>query len=230
MGFFNTFKSFAKGFRVTGKYLAAGAAGRAECITSDYDASPASIDEVKRFLPERYRGHLHNNADECITCMQCSRVCPVDCILVAGEKIAPETLKSGKNRLIRPAVFEIDLGKCIYCGLCALACPTGGLSMTRGFEGSTEKFWDRKAVKEGAQRGQWGGKDSAGEFKTVSGQGMLVHYGYGWMTPEERASEDAKIAEHKRLAAEKAEAAKKAAAAKAAQPADAAPPSPAAGG
>ncbi len=213
MGFFgelgSTLKTSIDGMRVTLKYFRRGVVGRSEIITTEYDATRSAVEEVQMFLPDRYRGHLHNDSDECITCNLCARACPIDCFVIEGEKVASEVLPiSRKNRTQRPAVFEIDLGKCIYCGLCTIACPTDCLTMTRGFTGSTEKFWDRKPVKQDTAPGTWNRKDPTGTFHTCSGDGMIVHYGYGWMTVEQREAEDVKIAEReaerKRQAAEKA--------------------------
>ncbi len=36
--------------------------------------------------------------------------------------------------------FDIDIGKCMYCGLCVEPCPTGAIQHTREFEGATMNF------------------------------------------------------------------------------------------
>jgi len=36
--------------------------------------------------------------------------------------------------------FDIDIGKCMYCGLCVEPCPTGAIQHTREFEGAVMHF------------------------------------------------------------------------------------------
>jgi len=36
--------------------------------------------------------------------------------------------------------FDIDIGKCMYCGLCVEPCPTGSIQHTREFEGAVMHF------------------------------------------------------------------------------------------
>ncbi|NTW49919.1 MAG: 4Fe-4S binding protein [Chlorobiales bacterium] len=82
----------------------------------------------------RYR--LHNNADDCIACDQCAKACPVNCITIDSFKATPDDLETlgttsdgTKKRLWLP-VFNIDMAKCMYCGLCTYPCPTECLTMT----------------------------------------------------------------------------------------------------
>lgn len=35
------------------------------------------------------------------------------------------------ERSRRPARFELDLGKCLLCGLCEAACPAGAIRLSR---------------------------------------------------------------------------------------------------
>ena len=88
---------------------------------------------VSEMLPHRYRGLLELQKDICGGCRRCERICPIDCIRVETRK-SPET---NKLMLVR---FDIDMSKCMYCGMCAEACgegATGALRHTREFEGST---------------------------------------------------------------------------------------------
>ena len=72
-----------------------------------------------RFL--RFRGFLGLTRDfktgeeNCIGCLNCEKVCPVDCITI---------LTAGKGREMYAKEFYIDYMRCMYCGLCTEACPT----------------------------------------------------------------------------------------------------------
>jgi len=87
---------------------------------------------VKDMLPERFRGILAVRIDICTACLACARACPIECINIEVTK-DPET----KKRLLTR--FDIDIAKCMYCGLCTEPCPTGAIYHTNEFEGSA---WD----------------------------------------------------------------------------------------
>src|SRR5688500_6107100 len=87
-------------------------------------------------LPPRYRGFLEVQMDICTGCKRCERACPIECIAIDLEKNT-ETKKQEMTR------FDIDMGKCMYCGLCVEACKfesTGAIRHTTEFEGSTDTF------------------------------------------------------------------------------------------
>ena len=94
--------------------------------------------DVKLKLPERARNRLYVNMDDCIGCDQCSMACPVNCITIETLKSTPDvdlglTSVGTKKRLYVP-VFDIDIAKCCYCGLCVYPCPTECIKMTDVYE------------------------------------------------------------------------------------------------
>jgi NADH-quinone oxidoreductase subunit I len=84
--------------------------------------------EVERPISDRWRGRHRLNRREdgsskCVACFCCQTVCPAGCINIqAGE--SPE----GESEKI-PMKFEINLFECVFCGLCAEACPCDALYM-----------------------------------------------------------------------------------------------------
>jgi NADH-quinone oxidoreductase subunit I len=101
-------------------------------------AATVQYPTVKMKLPERARNRLYVNIDDCIGCDQCSMACPVDCITIETIKSTPDqdlgvTSMGHKKRLHVP-VFDIDIGKCCYCGLCVYPCPTECIVMTDVYE------------------------------------------------------------------------------------------------
>lgn len=94
--------------------------------------------DVKLKLPERARNRLYVNMDDCIGCDQCSMACPVNCISIETAKAMPtEDLgmtSTGQKKRLYVTEFDIDIGKCCYCGLCVYPCPTECIKMTDVYE------------------------------------------------------------------------------------------------
>jgi formate hydrogenlyase subunit 6/NADH:ubiquinone oxidoreductase subunit I len=90
------------------------------------DRVPIRIQDT---LPFRYRGILEVDLEICTACLACERACPIDCIVIEAEK----DKAAGGLVMTR---FDIDMGKCMYCGLCSEPCPTGSIHHTPEFEGA----------------------------------------------------------------------------------------------
>lgn len=96
-------------------------------ITIQYpDRMPVRVQDT---LPFRYRGILEVDMEICTGCLACERACPIDCIVIDAEK-------NPKTRELVMSRFNIDIIKCMYCGLCSEVCPTGSIHHTREFEGA----------------------------------------------------------------------------------------------
>lgn len=110
-------------------------------ITIQYpDRIPMPVQEM---LPERYRGHLSVDIKNCISCRACEQACPIDCIKIEDVKIEKTSItpRTGKTtaKTKAPYRFDINLARCMYCGLCVEPCPTEAITHTREFEGSNGK-------------------------------------------------------------------------------------------
>ena len=84
---------------------------------------------VQDTLPFRYRGILEVDLEICTGCLACERACPIDCIVIDMEK-------DQKTKGMILSRFDIDIAKCMYCGLCSEVCPTGSIHHTTEFEGA----------------------------------------------------------------------------------------------
>ncbi len=84
--------------------------------------------EEQRPLSKRLRTRhrltqREDGTPRCVACMMCETVCPARCIdIVAAEHPDPNIEK-------QPASFDLDLGKCVYCGYCVEVCPEDAIRM-----------------------------------------------------------------------------------------------------
>ncbi len=80
-------------------------------VTTSYPFEPAEY-------PERSRGHIGIDIDDCIGCGMCVRACPLG------------ALKVDKNA----GTWEIDRFDCVVCGYCAEKCPKKCLHVIPGYQ------------------------------------------------------------------------------------------------
>ena len=87
--------------------------------------------DVKNPMPENFRGALKFDADRCVGCKLCAKVCPAGAIQI--EPVAEKQFK---------AIVFFD--KCLFCGQCVDSCRKEAICNTDEFELATP---DRASLK-----------------------------------------------------------------------------------
>ena len=130
MGLRDYFRSIKDAVQTIGEGMAVTASHMVrKPVTLEYpDRLPDDV-RVQDTLPFRYRGILEVDLEICTACLACERACPIDCIVIDAEK----DKAAGGLVMTR---FDIDMAKCMYCGLCIEPCPTGAIHHTPEFEGA----------------------------------------------------------------------------------------------
>lgn len=106
-------------------------------------------------MSENYRGILDVDLSLCTSCGLCQKACPIECIIIENEKCEKTKLvDAGGNTVINRLTqkealktrdstrFDINMGKCMFCGLCTIACPTKAIYHTNRFEMNQEALED----------------------------------------------------------------------------------------
>ena len=80
----------------------------------------------------RYRGQEFTWYEErCTGCASCAKYCPLGIIRIVTSASGAEMQEGQKYGI---DVFDIDVGRCMLCGLCVEACPYDALHLGSGFE------------------------------------------------------------------------------------------------
>ena len=80
----------------------------------------------------RFRGEEFSWYEErCTGCASCAKYCPLGIIRIVTNPSKSAMQEGDKYSL---EVFDIDIGRCMFCGLCVEACPYDALFMGSGFE------------------------------------------------------------------------------------------------
>ena len=80
----------------------------------------------------RFRGEEFVWYEErCTGCASCAKYCPLGIIKIVTDPSGTATQDGDKYRV---EVFDIDIGRCMFCGLCVEACPYDALFLGSGFE------------------------------------------------------------------------------------------------
>ena len=80
----------------------------------------------------RFRGEEFVWYEErCTGCAACAKYCPLGIIEIVTSPSKTAVEQGDKYNI---DVFDIDIGRCMFCGLCVEACPYDALFMGSGFE------------------------------------------------------------------------------------------------
>lgn len=83
----------------------------------------------------RFRGEEFAWYEErCTGCASCAKYCPLGIIKIVTHP-SGDAMQEGEKYAID--VFDIDIGRCMFCGLCVEACPYDAIHMGSGFEEGT---------------------------------------------------------------------------------------------
>jgi NADH-quinone oxidoreductase subunit I len=80
----------------------------------------------------RFRGQDFNWYEErCTGCASCAKFCPLGIIKI---ETSPSGRLNQEGEVYDIDVFDIDIGRCMFCGICVEVCPYDALHMGSGFE------------------------------------------------------------------------------------------------
>ena len=100
------------------------------------------LETIVDTLPQhpRFRGEEFTWYDNrCTGCASCAKYCPLGIIKIVTDTSGVNQ-QEGQSYDIE--VFDIDIGRCMFCGLCVEACPYDALHMGSGFEEGTYRRGD----------------------------------------------------------------------------------------
>ena len=88
----------------------------------------------------RFRGQEFTwYVERCTGCASCAKYCPLGIIRIETDPNGGNEQDGGSYRV---DVFDIDQGRCMYCGLCVEACPYDALHMGTRFEAAQYRRQD----------------------------------------------------------------------------------------
>jgi NADH-quinone oxidoreductase subunit I len=122
-----------RGFIETGRNFCGSYYDPARLTTVQYPDAKIQPQENARTIPFLvYEGSDPLLGLRCTACTICSQECPAHCIEIIKDT-AKKADYVGKMQF-QPGAFDIDIGVCMGCGICAEVCPFDSIKMDRVFE------------------------------------------------------------------------------------------------